>query len=49
MSFFRKLWQDLKNGEMHAGALVAELGTIGFVLLLLLLGDVKKLIETFWQ
>lgn len=48
MSFFRKLWQDLKNGEMHAGALAAELGTIGFVLLLLLLGGVKKLIEIFW-
>lgn len=48
MLFFCKFWQDFENGEMYVGVLVVEFGMIGFVLLFLLLGGVKKFIEIFW-
>ena len=44
MQFFRKLWQDLKNGEHHAGAVAWEVCSIAFILLVLAFGAGEKLI-----
>ncbi len=45
MNFFRKLWQDLKRGEMHAGTVAWEVLCIAFLLMVVLLAAGKQFIQ----